>query len=102
MVRAQDVQVADSEDVVLLEENNYPGRHYLSRDGVDMRRLERTDKVTFCPFKGLATYYVIRGPAGEVRDAAWSYEQPYAEGELIRDRISFDADVVNVTVADPE
>ena len=30
--------------------------------------------------------------AGErVTDAVWSYEQPYLEGELLRDRICFDA-----------
>ena len=63
-----------------------------------MSRLEKTDKTTFCPFKGLATYYVIRGPEGEIRDAAWSYEQPYREAELVRDRLAFDVDAVEETV----
>ena len=48
-------------------------------------------KVTYCPFKGLATYYVIRSERGEIRDAVWSYEQPYREAELLRDRLAFDA-----------
>jgi uncharacterized protein (DUF427 family) len=67
-----------------------------------MTRLEKTDKVTFCPFKGLATYYAIRGAICEINGAAWSYEQTYAEGELVRDRIAFDAAVVDETIEEPK
>ena len=97
-VAAGGAEIALTADVVALEEKGYPTRYYLARDGVDMSRLEKTDKTTFCPFKGLATYYVIHGPEGEVRDAAWSYEQPYREAELVRDRLAFDADAVEETV----
>ena len=97
-VAAGGTAIASTTDVVALEEKGYPTRYYLARDGVDMSRLEKTDKTTFCPFKGLATYYVIRGPEGEIRDAAWSYEQPYREAELVRDRLAFDADAVEETV----
>ncbi len=34
-----------------------------------MAHVEKTEKMTHCPFKGLATYYVIRGRQGEIRDA---------------------------------
>ena len=87
--------IAETDDVVLVEEDRYPVRRYLARDGVDMSRLEKTDKVTYCPFKGLATYYVIKADDGEIRDAVWSYEQPYHEAELLRDRLAFDAEVVD-------
>ena len=55
------MQIATTADVVAVEENGYPPRYYVARDGVDMARLEKTDKTTYYPFKGLATYYVIRG-----------------------------------------
>jgi uncharacterized protein (DUF427 family) len=97
-VAAGGTEIAATTDVVALEEKGYPTRHYLARDGVDMSRLEKTGKTTFCPFKGLATYYVIHGSDGEIRDAAWSYEQPYREAELVRDRLAFDADTVEETV----
>jgi uncharacterized protein (DUF427 family) len=100
-VRAGETAVADTDDVVQLEETKYPVRHYLAREGVDMSRLERTDTVTFCPFKGLATYYVVRGEDGAVTDAAWSYEQPYLEAELLRDRLCFDAAALSTTVHEP-
>ena len=97
-VVAGGAEIASTTDVVALEESGYPARYYLDRAGVDMARLEKTGKTTFCPFKGLATYYVIHGPDGDIRDAAWSYEQPYREAELVRDRLAFDAGVVQETV----
>ncbi|MCY3820888.1 MAG: DUF427 domain-containing protein [Gammaproteobacteria bacterium] len=97
-VAAGETEIASTTDVVALEENGYPTRYYLARDGVDMTRLAKAEKTTFCPFKGLATYYVIHGPDGEIRDAAWSYERPYREAELVRDRLAFDASAVEETV----
>ena len=97
-VAAGGTEIASTTDVVALEESGYPTRYYLDRAGVDMGRLEKTARTTFCPFKGLAAYYAIQGPDGEVRDAAWSYEQPYREAELVRDRIAFDAGVVQETI----
>lgn len=96
-VEAGGAPIAETDDVILVEEARHPPRRYLARDGVDMSRLERTDKITFCPFKGLATYYVIKTDGGEIRDAVWSYEQPYLEAELLRDRLAFDADKVSVS-----
>ena len=97
-IRAEGTQIATTADVVAVEESGYPARHYLARDGVDMVRLEKTEKMTYCPFKGLATYYVIRSEQGEIRDAVWSYERPYREAELLRDRLAFDATKVEEAV----
>ena len=65
-VAAAGTAIAKTSDVVAVEENGYPPRYYLARDGVDMTRVEKTGKTTYCPFKGLATYYIIRGAAGEI------------------------------------
>ena len=100
-VSVEGIQVADTADVVAVEESGYPARYYLARDGVDMVRLEKTGKTTYCPFKGLATYYAIRGRQGEIRDAVWSYERPYREAEFLRDRIAFDATKVDEAVGKP-
>ena len=97
-IQAEGTQIAATADVVAVEENGCPPRYYLTRDGVDMGCLEKTEKTTYCPFKGLATYYVIRGTWGEIRDAVWSYEQPYREADLVRDRLAFDAARVDEVV----
>ena len=100
-VEALGLRLADTTDVVAVEEDGYPPRNYVARDGVDMSRLEKTDKVTYCPFKGLATYYLVRGAQGELRDAVWSYERTFREAELLRDRVAFDADQVDESVEPP-
>ncbi len=90
--------LAATTDVVALEEDGCPTRYYLARNGIDMTRLRRSGKTTYCPFKGLATYYVIDGPGGEIHDAVWSYEQTFREAELVRDRLAFDASRVDEVV----
>ena len=68
-IRADGLQIGATADVVALEENGYPPRYYLARDGIDMARLEKTEKTAYCPFKGIATYY--DGTQGEIHDAVW-------------------------------
>ena len=97
-VAAGGLPIAATTDVVALEEKGCPTRYYLARDGIDMTRLRKTGKTTYCPFKGLATYYVIDGPDGEIRDAVWSYERTFREAELVRDRLAFDASRVDEVV----
>jgi hypothetical protein len=47
---------------------------------------------TFCPYKGLCSYYNI----GDARLAAWSYPEAYSEVGRIRNLVSFEPDVVSV------
>jgi hypothetical protein len=47
---------------------------------------------TFCPYKGLCSYYSI----GEARQAAWSYPDAYGEVGRISNLISFEPEIVMV------
>jgi uncharacterized protein (DUF427 family) len=47
---------------------------------------------TFCPYKGLCSYYDI----GDAHLAAWSYPEAYAEVGRISDLVSFEPDIVSV------
>jgi uncharacterized protein (DUF427 family) len=44
---------------------------------VDQSALERSDRHTYCPFKGTASYYHVRAGADLIENAIWTYEQPY-------------------------
>ena len=44
-VAAAGTAIAKTSDVVAVEENGYPPRYYLARDGVDMTRVEKTGKL---------------------------------------------------------
>lgn len=93
--------LADSKDVVFVEEGGYPPRAYVHRNDVVMARLEPVeDKSTFCPFKGLTEYYRLAG-TDDADGVAWSYTQPYLEGELLRDRIAFDSPELEIEASAP-
>ena len=80
--------IADSEDAVTLQETGYDAVYYLPRKDVKMERLSRTTHRTHCPFKGEASYFTLsNGRTAE--NAVWSYEQPYDEVSVIKDRLAF-------------
>jgi hypothetical protein len=52
--------------------------------------------MTFCPYKGLASYYAADG----VNGAAWSYEQAFTEVERVNTLISFEPDLLEIYLDD--
>src|SRR5712675_448907 len=44
--------VADTREALTLREAAYPAVQYIPRKDVDMALLERTDRATYCPYKG--------------------------------------------------
>lgn len=86
---------ADTRAALTLREASYPAVQYIPRKDVDTALLERTDRVTYCPYKGDCAYYSI--PVGGARsvNAVWSYEAPYAAVSEIREFLAFDPDRVD-------
>lgn len=84
--------MADSGDVVKVEEDGTIDRYYFARSDVRMDRLERSETTTKCPFKGTARYYHIDVDGRTITDAAWSYEEPFDEHIGLKDRLAFHDD----------
>jgi uncharacterized protein (DUF427 family) len=84
--------LAESTDVIEVDEDGNPARYYFPREAVRMDTLERSATTTHCPFKGDATYFTMTLWDGKVEDVAWSYEHPYDEHGALAGRIAFDAD----------
>ncbi len=82
-------EIADSDDVLVLKEANYPPVFYFPRDDVRMAFLRRTDKVTHCPYKGDASYFTIYRDAQVIENAVWSYEDPFPAVGRIGNRVAF-------------
>lgn len=80
--------IADSRDVITVEETGHDPVYYFPRQDVQMQRLIRTDHHTRCPFKGEASYYSLSNDR-TAENAVWSYERPYDEVLEIKDRLAF-------------
>jgi uncharacterized protein (DUF427 family) len=81
--------IADTRDAIKLEESGYPPVFYVPRADVKMAYLARTEHRTHCPFKGDASYYSLSSGERSERNAVWSYENPYDEVSVIRERLAF-------------
>ena len=97
--------IADTRDAIATEEESKSGSvvgpivYYIPRKDVKMERLTRTTHSTHCPFKGEASYYTLSTDNLTVANAAWSYEQPYDEMSVIKERLAFYPDkVVSISV----
>jgi uncharacterized protein (DUF427 family) len=86
--------VAESGRAIVLYESGFVARWYIPRDDVDQQALELEQAETFCPYKGRASYYSVRGASG----AAWSYLEPLPEMTRIAGHVSFDMDALDVTI----
>jgi uncharacterized protein (DUF427 family) len=94
VVRHEGRVIADSTSPLALYESGFAPRWYVPRADVDESALAPAQGQTFCPYKGLCSYYDVTG----ARRAAWSYLDAYAEVGRVCGLVSFEPDQVEVTL----
>jgi uncharacterized protein (DUF427 family) len=86
--------VADTNRPLALYESGFAPRWYVPRDDVDDAALTPAVGQTFCPYKGVCSYFDNQ----DTRRAAWSYQEPYPEVRRIAGLVSFEPDKVEVSL----
>lgn len=94
--------IADSADVLMLKEADYPAVAYFPRADVDMAYMGRSARSTHCPYKGDASYYTLTMDGHIADNAVWSYETPYPAMAAIAGRLAFYPNIVALEAAEPE
>ena len=92
VVRHRDRIVADTKRPMALYESGFAPRWYVLHADVDESALTPVERQTFCPYKGLCSYFNI----DDAHLAAWSYPDAYPEVRRISKLVSFEPDIVTV------
>jgi uncharacterized protein (DUF427 family) len=92
VVRDGDRVIADTQHPLALYESGFASRWYVQRADVDESALKLVDGQTFCPYKGIASYYDI----GIRKRAAWSYVNAWTEVSRVSNLVSFEPDKIDV------
>ena len=85
----QGITIADSQQVMLLQETRIAPICYFPRDDVHMELFQRSEYVTYCPFKGNAAHYSLHTGEIVADNILWSYETPLDESAQITNYIAF-------------
>ena len=92
VVRDGNRVIAETQRPVVLYESGFAPRWYVPREDIDESALVPVKLQTFCPYKGLASYYDV----GERKGAAWSYVDAWPEVRRVRGLVSFEPDKIEV------
>ena len=95
-VTAGDIVIAETSKALTLKEAKYPAVQYVPRQDANMALLERTDRVTHCPYKGDASYYSVKADGKTLDNAIWTYETPFPAMAEISGHLAFYPDKVKI------
>jgi uncharacterized protein (DUF427 family) len=98
-VELEGVVLAESSAPVMVFETGLPTRYYFNRTEVHFERLEPSETVTECPYKGTTSaYWSIHTPDAVHRDLVWAYDFPTRQLTPIAGLLSFYNERVDIVV----
>jgi uncharacterized protein (DUF427 family) len=100
-VRAGDRQIAQTRAALTLREASYPPVQYIPLADVDPAVLRESGTVTYCPYKGQASYYSVQADGGQpLEDLIWTYQHPYPAVAQIEGHVAFYPDRTVIEIED--
>jgi uncharacterized protein (DUF427 family) len=94
--------VAETRRPSLLLETGFPVRYYIPMEDVRMELFDPTRTSTRCPYKGTARYWSVRAGGAVRADIVWSYPDPIAKYQKIKDLLCFFDEHVDAIDVDGE
>jgi uncharacterized protein (DUF427 family) len=88
-IEAGGLVVADTRRALRVLETSHPPVYYVAPEDVRRDLLRPSSRRTLCEFKGVASYWDLALGVRDVREAAWSYEEPAAGYESLRGHFAF-------------
>ena len=101
-VKAGGEVIVETDHALVLKEASYPAVYYLPRGDARMDLLERSEKTSWCPYKGEASYFSIPSLGERGQDAIWTYEHPSTPVAIITDHLAFYPDRVSIEIEGAE
>ena len=88
--------IADTTHALTLKEARYAAVQYVPRADANMALLDRTERVTHCPYKGDANYFSIKANGATLENSIWTYENPFPAMAEIAGHLAFYPDKVKI------
>ncbi len=81
--------IADTRRARRVLETSHPPVYYIPPADIKMEYLRPTGRQSWCEWKGRAGYYTVDVAGRQVLDAAWTYPDPTAGFEAIKNYVAF-------------
>ncbi len=102
VIEHRGVVVADTRASVRTLETSHPPSYYIPPADIRRDLLRRSDRTSFCEWKGAAVYWDVVVDGEELRDVAWSYPTPTPAFAMLRDHLAFYAAPFDACLVDGE
>jgi uncharacterized protein (DUF427 family) len=94
--------VASTQRALTLREAGYAPVQYIPLADVEQSLLAPSDHISYCPFKGDASYFSVPAGGERSQNAVWAYREPYPAVAEIKDHVAFYPDRVDaISELDP-
>jgi uncharacterized protein (DUF427 family) len=81
--------IADTRQAKRVLETSHPPVYYIPPEDIQQQYLTRTQRSSFCEWKGQAAYYTVTVGDRSVPDAAWFYPNPTLSFAGIKEYVAF-------------
>jgi uncharacterized protein (DUF427 family) len=88
LIEHRGVRIADTRAAVRTLETSHPPSWYLPPADIAPGVLRRSDRRSFCEWKGQAVYWHLDVGGELLRDVGWSYPDPTGPFAILRDHIA--------------